>query len=107
MSWTLEQWQAACEATSPPRQLPVIVTSSGSCPFTSPEKIQEITGLSSIPELRSATRATSEECNEPQEPKDVDKVDYVKVNIQVLLRIDECTEDEEVFPWIDGWKKHA
>lgn len=106
-SWTLEQWQAARKATSPPRQHPVIVTSSGSCPFTSPEKIQEITGLSSISELRSATRATSEECKEPQEPEDVDKVDYVKVDIEVLLRIDKCTEGEEVFLWIDGWKKHA
>lgn len=71
---------------------PVIITSSSSSgSLTSPEKVQELGGLTSVPEVKSTTRAT-DGLSEPEEPKEADKMNYCDVTLGQIIRIAECTE---------------
>lgn len=105
--WTAEEWQAAREYAKSglpeEARFPVIITSSG--PFTTPEKIQEVAGLSSVPEVKRTTLTSVLE----EEAKELDKEEvlYCDVNWKQLKRVRAYSEGKDVIVWFEEKQRFA
>ncbi|EFE40277.1 hypothetical protein TRV_04971 [Trichophyton verrucosum HKI 0517] len=87
----------------------IIISNAG--PFTSPEKLQEILGLSTPPELKEATRAELTDDIHPK-LKEGDIVQYCDVDLRYLDKVEEVSEGEDILIWADlkqrcGWLAHS
>ncbi|KAK2872130.1 hypothetical protein FQN49_002540 [Arthroderma sp. PD_2] len=112
--WGPRAWEAArkarCRARrngtlSPGPLRPVIITNSG--PFTSPQKVQEVANLPSVPEVKWANIATYRVFDESQEPREKDKVQYCMLTLEQVAQIEEYSHGEEVTLWLDGNRRSA
>lgn len=113
--WSKETWQAAAAARAagivePERRFPIITSSTG--PLTTPQKLQEIAGLSSLPDVQWTTRASILDPDEKVEIRDSDakkpeKVQYCDVIRDQLQRVREYSDGENVIVWFQGKKRHA
>lgn len=120
--WSKEAWQAAAErfragVVEPERRFPVIITSLGG-PFTSAQKLKEVAGLSSVPEVHWTTRSSiwdpeEEEAEEEEggkgaeDKKPRERVQYCDVNWNQLLRVKEYSDGENLLVWFQGKKRFA
>lgn len=87
----------------------IIISNAG--PFTSPEKLQEILGLSAPPELKEAMRAELSDDINPK-LKEEDIVQYCDVDLRYLDKVEEVSEGEDILIWADlnqkcGWLAHS
>ena len=64
--WSREAWQAAARApvVQPERRFPIIITAG---PFSTPQKLQEVAGLPSLPDVQTATRASFSDDDDEEE----------------------------------------
>lgn len=107
--WPPEAWHAAREQAmlgvpEAEKRFPVIIASSTG-PFTTPEKLQKVADLSSVPEVKQ-TILTSilEEKSKELEKKEVQ---YCDVNWKQLVRVYDYSEGEDVVVWFQGKKRFA
>lgn len=107
--WPPEAWHAAREramlgVVEPERRFPVIITSSTG-PFTTPEKLQEVADLPSVPEVKRTTMTSLLE----DEAKELEKeeVQYCDVNWEQLVRVYDYSEGEDVIVWFQEKKRFA
>lgn len=115
--WSKEIWQAAAAADragviQPERRFPVIITTSQG-PFTTPQKLQEVAGLPSVPEVRETTRTSiwdpdvEEECRRAVCKHPAERMRYCDVNWYQLLRVKQYSDGEEPLVWFQGKKRAA
>ncbi|EGD90967.1 hypothetical protein H112_01553 [Trichophyton rubrum D6] len=81
---------------------PIIISNAG--PFTSPEKLQEMLGLSAPPELKKAARAELSEDMRPW-PKEGDLMQYCDVDLCYLDKVEEVSEGEDILIWANRKKR--
>jgi hypothetical protein len=113
--WSREAWQAAAArnragVVKPERRFPIIITSSTG-PFTTPQKLQEVAGLSSLPEVQWTTKTSffdsEEEGSKGPDSEKPEKVQYCDVNWEQLVRVKEYSDGEDVLVWFQGKKRAA
>jgi hypothetical protein len=113
--WSGEMWQAAAAAgragkTKPESQHPIIVNNSTGL-FMTPQKLQEIVDLPSLPDVRRTTKTslsgpkTEEEANIKN--PNPEKVQYCHVKWDQFRRVQEYSDGEIVIVWIQGKKRYA
>ncbi|KAF3479658.1 uncharacterized protein GIQ15_06634 [Arthroderma uncinatum] len=107
------QWEAFRKASRTgelkEKLYPIIINTTG--PLTSPQKIQELIGLSSPPEVKDTTMGRISEL-EHESQKEEYKVQYCMIDFEHLSLIEAQTEGEDVVIWIDGrrrctWLAHS
>ena len=114
--WSREAWQRGAAArdwvgaVGPEPRFPVIITNSTG-PFTTPKKLQEVAGLSSLPDVQWTTTRTSvfdsegdAEGSRGSDGKRPEKVQYCDVNWEQLVQVKECSDGEDVLVWFQGKK---
>ena len=113
--WSRETWQAAAardsaEIVKPEWRFPIIITSSTG-PITTPQKLQEVAGLSSLPEVQWTTRTSlldsGEEESRSSDGEKPEKVQYCDVNWKQLVQVKEYSDGEDVLVWFQGKKRAA
>jgi hypothetical protein len=116
--WSREAWQAAAARNEagivrPEPRFPIIIINSTEGSSMSPEKLQDVAGLSSLPDVRWTTRTSvfdSEEEGGSRGPDDgerPEKMQYCDVAREQLVRIKERSDGEKVLVWFDGQKRCA
>jgi hypothetical protein len=76
--WSAEIWQAARAARNagvvePEKRFPVIITTGSTGPFISRQKLQEVAGLPSLPEVQWATVTTIFDDEEEREAEEAEE----------------------------------
>lgn len=132
--WSKEVWQAATAAylagvVEPEKRFPVIITSgSTGPPFTTRQKLQEVAGLPSLPEVQWTTvtsildeeqeeedeegkkqgrRGTTTDSKSTKKTKKPERVQYCHVNWKQLVRVKDHSDGEDVMVWFQECKRYA
>lgn len=111
--WSKETWQAAGEAfragvVEPERRFPIIITSSTG-PFPTPQKLQEVAGLQSLPDVQLMTMASWDDSagSRGTDSKKPEEVRYCEVNLDQLSRVKEYSDGKDVLVWFQGKRRFA
>lgn len=114
--WSREAWEAAAArhragVVQPEPRFPIIITCSTG-PFTTPQKLQEAAGLSSLPDVQWTARTSvfdseGEEGSKGPDGEKPEKVQYCDVNWEQLIQVKEYSDGEDVLVWFKGKKRFA
>ena len=107
--WPGKTWQAAEAAFlagdfGPEPRFPIIITKSTG-PFTTPQKLQEVAGLSSLPEVKWTSMSSF--LKSEVEAKRQEKVQYCHVDWDELRRVEKYSNGERVLVWFENEKRFA
>ena len=112
--WTTEAWNAPTVESDP--RYPIIITDSQGV-FATPQELQKVAGLLSLPEVHWTTTAAwsqkrEEEADDTDDIPPAEKVRYSDVGFYEWCRIKESTDGEELLVWFRGskriaWRAHA
>lgn len=108
--WPPEVWQAALQAFNsgwqmPEPRYPVILTPDG--PVSTPERLQELVGLASVPEIKR-THKMHPYKNKYDESYESQGVDICDIGWDELLKLEERTECENsTRVWFQEQKRAA
>ncbi|RDL31415.1 uncharacterized protein BP5553_09624 [Venustampulla echinocandica] len=90
----------------PEKRAPVVISPDG--PVSTPEKLQELAELPSVPEVVGTTKTTLRaRDSDADRSKDTEKVQICEVNWEQLDRINERAECEEIYVWFEDAQRAA
>lgn len=112
LPWSAEQWHLASRprAPEPEKRYPVIINSSTGL-LRTPQELQRLAGLPSLPHVLCTTKASSsdkvEGASRDHDGTEPEMMQYCDVNWEQLLRVQERTKGENVIVWFQGKKRFA